>query len=170
MGGGPLPHGAQHDLQSIYGKGIGDFLAQFLSGGAGFNQQAINQLLASLQPGIERGTQSLMDEFSASGNRFGSGAQLGLGDYLSQVNLNEGQIEAGMYEKSLSDFLSVLTGSVLPQAAQSQANTPSPWDYISQALGIGGSAASGISAAQTASNPNANTQALDTIAGGLAGF
>ncbi|HEX4503171.1 MAG TPA: hypothetical protein VH187_18715 [Scandinavium sp.] len=99
------------ELSKTFGAGTGSSIMNFLMGGAGFNQQAVSNMLASLQPGVERGTESLMQQFSTSGNRFGSGAQIGLGDYLSQVNLNEGQIAAQLYEKSITDYIDVLMGA-----------------------------------------------------------
>jgi hypothetical protein len=99
------------ELSKTFGAGTGSSIMNFLMGGAGFNQQAVSNMLASLQPGVERGTESLMEQFSTSGNRFGSGAQIGLGDYLSQVNLNEGQIAAQLYEKSITDYIDVLMGA-----------------------------------------------------------
>lgn len=122
------------ELQNQYGEGLGALMYQFLQGGAGFNQQAINNLLASMQPGIERGTESLMEQFSASGNRFGSGAQIGLADYLSQVNLNQGQLETQMYESSLKNYMDVLTG-VSSGSQQQKMASPGFFDYFSAILG-----------------------------------
>ena len=98
------------ELQTMYGEGLGSLVYQFLQGGAGFNQDAINNLFAAMQPGINRGEQDLLNQFSTSGNRFGSGAQIGTADYLSQVNLNEGQIESQMYEQAISNYMNMLTG------------------------------------------------------------
>jgi len=150
-------------LKKSYGDGTAHALMDFLTSGAGFNQDAINNLFASMQPQIERGTESLMNQFSATGNRFGSGAQIGLGDFLSQVNLNEGQIESNMYEQAIQNYLSVLMPTSA-QAAQTKANSPSTADSILSALNLGGSAAGGASAITSAINPNADTSLLDTLA------
>ena len=55
-----------------------------------------------------------MEQFSVMGNRFGSGAQIGLGDYLSQVGLAEGEIIAKMQQDggSRRGNLPVSTGPV----------------------------------------------------------
>ena len=129
------------ELQSMYGEGLGALMYQFLQGGAGFNQDAINNLFAALQPGVERGTESLMNQFSASGNRFGSGAQIGLADYLSQVNLNEGQIESQMYEQAIQNYMSVLQG-VSSQSLQQKETSGSILDTIASLLPGGGALAS----------------------------
>jgi hypothetical protein len=129
-----------NSLRSSYGEGPAHEILNFLTSGAGFNQSAINNLFAAMQPQIERGTESLMNQFSTTGNRFGSGAQIGLGDYLSQVNLNEGQLETSMYEKSIGDYLNVLMGTSA-QAAQTKANSPSMWDNLSAALPLVGGGA-----------------------------
>jgi hypothetical protein len=119
---------------------------QFLQSGAGYNQQAVNNMLASLQPGINMGEQNLMQQFSQSGNRFGSGAQLGLADYLSQVNLNEGQIQSQMYEQSLNDYMNEMMGAGSADASRIS-NSPSTWDEIMSGLTLGASGASAASAA-----------------------
>jgi len=132
-------------LKKTYGDGPAHMILDFLSSGAGYNQAAINNLLASLQPGIERGQENLMEQFSASGNRFGSGAQIGLADYLSQVNLNEGQLVTQMYEKALDNFMNVMMGTS-GQGAERIANSPSTWDSIMGGMGLASTAAKGITA------------------------
>lgn len=149
-----------HELNKTYGEGTASLIMSFLMSGAGFNQSAINNLFASLQPGIERGTESLMEQFSTSGNRFGSGAQIGLADYLSQVNLNEGQLETQMYENSVSNFINTLM-NVGGKNSQRIANSPSTLDTIMQGLKLGGAAA-GEASAQGVGGPLGNI--LDIIA------
>src|SRR6266850_1734686 len=127
-------------LKMTYGDGMAHMILDFLQSGAGYNQQAINNLLASLQPGIERGQENLMEQFSVSGNRFGSGAQIGLADYLSQVNLNEGQLITQMYEKALDNYMNVMMGTA-GKGAERIASSPSFWDTLSHIQGIGGAAA-----------------------------
>lgn len=144
--GGTTPQGIKelyNTLSKTYGPGVGDLISNFLTSGAGYNQQAINNMLASLQPGIERGEEDLMSQFSASGNRFGSGAQIGMGDFLSQVNLNEGQLVTGMYEQSLTNFINVLMGAG-SAADNYQQSKPTTWDIISGILGIGNAAGGAI--------------------------
>src|SRR5882724_804505 len=126
-------------LKSTYGDGMAHMIMDFLMTGAGFNKDAVNNLLASLAPGIERGQENLMEQFSVSGNRFGSGAQIGLADYLSQVNLNEGQLITQMYEDSLNKFMEVMMGTS-SQHAQLEAGKPGIWDTIGQGLGLAGTA------------------------------
>src|SRR5580692_11213104 len=129
-------------LSKTYGAGIAGQIMQFLQSGAGYNQQAVNNMLASLQPGINMGEQNLMQQFSQSGNRFGSGAQLGLADYLSQVNLNEGQLQTQMYEQSLNDYMNVMMGAGSADASRIS-NSPSTWDEIMSGLTLGAAGASG---------------------------
>jgi hypothetical protein len=157
-----------HELDKTYGEGTGSLIGSLFQSGFGFNQSAVNNLLAALQPGIERGTESLAEQFSASGNRFGSGAQIGIADYLSQVQLNEGQIETQMYEQSVQDMISTLMG-VAGGNEKRIASSPSTLDTILSGLNLGGAAAGGASAGISAANPNADTSILDTIAsiGGL---
>lgn len=127
-------------LKNAYGDGMAHLLMDFLSGGAGYNQQAISNLLASLQPGNERAQNALMEQFSQSGNRFGSGAQIGLADLLSQQNLNAGQLISQLYENSLNKYMDVLLGTS-QQTAHEKQNSPSIWDSIQAGLGLGGQVA-----------------------------
>jgi len=129
-------------LKSMYGDAIAHQMLNFLTTGAGFNQQAINNLFAAMQPGIERGTESLMNQFSVTGNRFGSPAQIGLADYLSQVNLNQGQIEAQMYQQAIDNFMNIMSGTA-SQSLQKKMSSPSTFDKIAGGL----EAAAGVAAA-----------------------
>jgi hypothetical protein len=134
------------EMNKTYGEGTASMLASFLAGGAGFSQSAVNNIFAALQPQINRGTESIMDQFSATGNRFGSDAQLGLADYQSQINLNEGQIETQMYEDAVNNYMSVLTG-MSGTRASAMAGSPSTMDKLMSALQIGGAGAGAASAA-----------------------
>jgi len=136
------------DLTRTYGAGVAQAIMDFLQGGAGFNQPAINNLFAALQPQINRGTQSLLEEFSTSGNRFSSGSQIGIADFLSQVNLNEGQLETQMYEQATQDYIQTLMG-VAGANSQRKANTPSFMDSLAPIMqmvssGAGAASAGGV--------------------------
>jgi hypothetical protein len=114
---------------------------------------------------MERGQENLMEQFSASGNRFGSGAQIGLADYLSQVNLNEGQLVTQMYEKSLDDYMNVMMGTADKNAGRI-ASSPSMWDSIMQGLGLAQAGGAGAAGGLAASAGGAGTAA--SILAGLA--
>lgn len=146
-------------LAKTYGDGPAHAILDFLTSGAGFNQDAINNLFAGMQPQIERGTESLENQFSATGNRFGSGAQIGTADYLSQVNLNEGQMETQMYETAIQNYLSTLMGTS-SQTAQRIAATPSPLD---DALAVAGVAIPGAATAAQALAPKGISPAPNQI-------
>lgn len=94
--------------QAGYKSGTADLLAQFIASGAGYNPQVAQALIAQMQPGVSRNTANIMEAFGGAGS---SAAGLALGDYMSQVQLNEGEILAGLYEQSVQNFLSVLTGA-----------------------------------------------------------
>jgi hypothetical protein len=149
------------DLKKTYGDGTAHALLNFLTTGAGFNQDAINNLLAAMQPQIERGTESLMNQFSTTGNRFSSGAQIGLADFLSQVNLNMGQIESQMYENAVSNYMNTLMG-VGAQNAQTKANSPSFMDKLGGILGLTSTGAGALGEMGVGADG-----ALGTILGGL---
>src|SRR6267142_804247 len=152
-------------LKKTYGDGMAHMILDFLMTGAGFNKDAVNNLLASLQPGIERGQENLMEQFSVSGNRFGSGAQIGLADYLSQVNLNEGQLITQMYEKALDNYMNVMMGTA-GKGAERIANSPSMWDSIMGDMGLASTAAGGITAGLGAAGAGAG--GVGSVLAGLA--
>jgi hypothetical protein len=151
------------DLKKTYGDGVAHQLMDFLTSGAGFNQDAVNNLFAAMQPQIERGTESLANQFSTTGNRFGSGAQIGMADYLSQVNLNEGQMETQMYESAVSNYINTLMGTA-SQNAQRKAATPSVLD---DTLAIAGTVIPGAAMAAQALRPT-GIGAAPTAGGGSA--
>jgi hypothetical protein len=124
--------GENKTLQSLnktFGAGLGTAIYNFLAGGAGFNQAAVNNLIAALQPGYQQDQQNLMTEFSAGGNRFSSGAQIGLSNLESNEQLNTGQLETQMYEQSVNDFIGVLMGS-----AQLSANRKAQPSFLDQLM------------------------------------
>lgn len=151
-------------LKKTYGDGMAHMILDFLQGGAGFNQQAVNNLLASLQPGIERGEENIMEQFSATGNRFGSPSATALGDFLSNVNLNEGQLVTQMYENALNSFINVMMGTAETGAKRIATSPSGPFDSILGLVGLGGQTAGAASEAISALNPSADTGILDAIA------
>jgi hypothetical protein len=118
-------------LDKTYGKGMGALLQQFLSSGAGYNPQVLQQLFAQLQPQFANQQQNLMQQFSASGNRFGSGAQTGYADLLGQQSLTEGDIASQLYERSVQNYMQILEGTSAADASRI-ANTPSWLDNFAQ--------------------------------------
>ena len=87
---------------------MSQLLLNFLQSGAGFNPQVAQAMINALQPQVQEGEENLIEQFSTGGQRNSSSAQVGLGDYLSQVNLNEQQIFAQMYEQSTQNYLEAL--------------------------------------------------------------
>jgi hypothetical protein len=90
--------------------GVASVLAQFLQSGAGFNPQVAQALINAMGPQVERGQESIIEQFSAMGTRFGSPAATGLADYQAEVNLNMDQIFSQLYEQSVQNYLEVLMG------------------------------------------------------------
>lgn len=99
-------------------KALAESLAGFLAGGAGFNQNVLNEIFAAQQPGIQRSESDILEHFGSMGLGASSPAAIGLGDYLSQVNLNQGQIAAQLYEQSIQNYLSVLLGKPIQRIDQ----------------------------------------------------
>jgi len=123
-----------HNLKNTYGAGLGALIQQFLQGGAGYNSAAINNLVAGLQPQFTQAQNDLLQQFSAGGNRFSSGAQIGESNLLSQQNLQVGELESQMYEQAIQNYMQVLMGSGGTQASRLM-NQPSVFDEIGSALG-----------------------------------
>lgn len=97
--------------QSGYSGGIAALLTSFLQSGAGFNPQVAQALINAMGPSIARGEANIEEQFSATGNRFGSPAAVGLGDFFSQVNLDIGQIFSQMYEQAVTNYMDILVGA-----------------------------------------------------------
>ncbi len=129
-------------LGKTYGQGVGSLLDQLLQNGT-FNPQVAAAFLNAQQPGIARGEGDLLSAFGGAGTRYSSGAQLGLGDYLSQVNLNQQQTLASLYENSQSQEMGLLQ-NILPTLHSEKANAGGGlFDDILGGLAIAG----GIAAA-----------------------
>jgi hypothetical protein len=119
LAGGGNNFGSTGSLQSLIKGleksgltgGVASALAQFMKSGAGFNPEVANALINAMGPSIERGTENIAEQFSAMGNRFGSPAAVGMGDFMSQVNLNIGEIFSQLYEQSVQNYLEVLMGA-----------------------------------------------------------
>lgn len=99
------------NLQHTYGQGIGSSLYNFLNSGAGYNSQVLSAMVAQLQPQFTQQQNTLLDQFSAGGERFGSSAQVGESNLMSQQNLEVGSIASNLYEQSINNYMSVLMGS-----------------------------------------------------------
>jgi hypothetical protein len=152
----------QKGLDTIYGSGVGNMLTQFLASGAGYNPQVLQQLFAQLQPQFAQQQQNLMQQFSASGNRFGSGAQIGYSNLLGQQGLEEGDIASQLYEQAVQNYMSVLTGAGAETAAHPQ---PSFWDQLSGILNMSQTVLGAASGVTSSVNPGADTGILDALAG-----
>jgi hypothetical protein len=94
-----------------YPSAVAAALAGFIGSGSGFSPAVMQALMASLQPQVNRGEADIMEQFGSQGLGQGSSAAIGMGDYLSQVNLNEQQIASQMYEQSIQNTMSILTGA-----------------------------------------------------------
>jgi hypothetical protein len=144
--GAPSTTQGQHQVWSglakTYGAGFATALQNFLNSGAGFNQDAINNLLAALQPGFNQDQQNLLQNFSSSGNRFSSGAEIGESNLMSQENLDVGQIETQMYEDAVNNYIGVLTGTAGQTASRIQNQTSGLDQMLSSAASSAASLAS----------------------------
>jgi hypothetical protein len=115
-------------------------IQSLLSSQGGYNPEAIAALLAQMQPGIAQGQQNLLEEFGAAGGRFSSAAASGLAQYNSNVQLDEGQIMAQLYEQSYQNYMNEVLG-IGGQVEQYQADQPNIWDDLTGAVGAATGAA-----------------------------
>lgn len=125
-----------NELGKAYGKGPGQAIYNILSQGL-FNPQEAAAFLNAMQPAAAQGLASVQNSFGAEGSRFGSAAALGIGNYESQVNLNEQQTLASMYMQSQQEQLQLLEG-VLPTLHQEKANKGGWIDDLIGGLEIAG--------------------------------
>jgi hypothetical protein len=109
-----------NELGRAYGKGTGQMLGDIFSNGL-FNPQVAAAFLNAQQPGIARGMADIQGSFADAGARFSSAAGIGLGDFQSQVQLNQQQTLASLFENAQQEQLSLLS-QVLPTLHTEQAN------------------------------------------------
>lgn len=157
-----LPGGNQYfsniynQAGKAYGQGTGQLIGDILTQGL-FNPQVAQSYINFMQPQVNRGEANLLNSFGAEGSRFSSSAQYGLGDYLSQVNLNEGNIFAGMYTQAQQEQMSLLE-NILPTLHGERSNSSGILDDILGGLEVAG----GIAAI-----PFSGGMSTGLIAGGL---
>ncbi len=111
-------------------SGLANLMTQFMLNGAGYNPQVLQQMIASLQPQVNRGEANIMEQFGSEGMGMSSPAAIGMGDFLSQVNLNEGQMATQLYESAVQNYMQMLTGG---SGYQSQSH-PGYWENLGEAL------------------------------------
>lgn len=130
-----LDPGMLGELTGTYGEGMGDSIYNFLAGGAGYNSQVAQALIAQMQPGEERQQENLLEQFGAGGNRFSSAGAIGLGDLESQQSNDENATMANLYQQSVQNYLNTIMGTK-GDVAQNQSSGIG--GFLSDALQIGG--------------------------------
>jgi hypothetical protein len=132
-GFGSIPGGSQYSTQlydmlgKAYGQGAGQLIGNMLMQGL-FNPQDAAAILNAMGPSNAQGLASVQDSFGAEGARFGSSAALGVGNYESQVNLNEQSTLAQMYMQAQSEQLQLLQG-VMPTIHQERSDSGFMHDF-----------------------------------------
>lgn len=111
-------------------SGVAASLADFLKSGAGYNPQILQSLIAQLQPQISRGETDIMGQFGGAGLGQSSAAATGMGDYLSQVNLNESNMATQLYEQAINNYMQVMLGGSNWQSQSS----PGFWQTLGEGL------------------------------------
>ena len=154
-----------NELGSAYGKGAGSYIDQILMHGL-FNPQVASAYLNAMQPSINRGQANLLNSFGSEGSRFSSTAAFGLGDYLSQTNLNEQQTLASMYLDAQHEQMSLLQ-NVIPTLHAEQANKGGFWHDILGGLEIAGGIATEVFAPGNPIGIGLIGSGVGTLAGGL---
>lgn len=150
-----------NQLGKTYGKGIGAYIGNDLLHGL-FNPDVADAFLNAMQPGVNKGEGDILTSFGAEGSRFGSAASLGLGNYMSQVNLNENQTLASLYENAQMEQMNLLLG-ILPGAQKQRANQGG---FLSSLLGAGGGMlAGGASNLDTTGGSSGWEQVLNMVVG-----
>jgi len=168
------------EFERAYGRGTAQVLTSLVTNGV-FTGADVAGILNALQPGINRGEADINSAFGGAGARFSSAAGIGLGDYLSQVNLNEGQIISNLDITNKQDQLSLLQNT-LPTLHTEQANANSSGILgdilggleiaggIALTVATGGAAAPiGIGLASQGANTIAGANGINTGGGGGGG-
>jgi hypothetical protein len=121
-------------LGKAYGKGTGAILGDLLSGGL-FNPQVVAAFLNAQQPGIARGEAGIEGAFADAGARFSSAAGIGMGDYESQVQLNQQQVLAQMFQNAQLEEVGLLQ-NLLPTIQKERANSSGWANKLAGAMDI----------------------------------
>lgn len=136
----PGASGNYNALADAYGSGTANMLVGLLQNGL-FNPQVASAFLNSMQPGVNRGLANTEQAFGAEGVRFGSAAALGIGDYLSQVNLNEQSVLSNMFMTAQGEELNLLQ-NLLPTIHSERASGSGILQDVLGGLEIAGGVAS----------------------------
>jgi len=126
-------------LGKAYGKGPGQLLGNMITQGL-FNPQVAAAFLNAQAPGIARGEAGIQSSFADAGARFSSAAALGMGDFESQVQLNQQQTLASLFENAQHEQLGLLE-NVLPSIQNERANEGSWMNDVVGGLEMFGGAA-----------------------------
>jgi len=118
--GAPGSGTSAEELHKMFGP-LGDTLYYYMQSGMGYNPAVLTSLLNQIQPEVQRGMADLGATGGATGNRFGSAYQLGLGDYLSRVNQNELGLASQLYGQSQQNIYNTMT-RLLPMAGEWTSN------------------------------------------------
>lgn len=125
-------------LGKAYGKGPGQLLGNMITQGL-FNPQVAAAFLNAQAPGIARGEAGIQSSFGDAGARFSSAAALGMGDFESQVQLNQQQTLAQLFENAQQQQMGLLQ-NVLPAIQNERANEGGWINDVIGGLEIGGGA------------------------------
>lgn len=167
----PLNSITQGFKNAGFSKGLAGLLTAFLQNGAGFNPQIAQALINAMQPQVDRGLAQIQEQFGVEGLGMSSPAAIGMGDFLSQVNLNEEQIFAQMQEQATQNYMEVLLagkqqpkqpsgiGALLGGAGQLASAIPG----LAGMAGIGGGAAASAAAGGGGAGADALMIALGLI-------
>jgi hypothetical protein len=98
-------------LTDTYGKDSGSVLGQFVQSGAGFNQEALNQLFDSMAPQEYKQLSTIANQQGTQGTRFSSANDFANADYMAQVNATQTQAEFNEYNQAIQNMMSILMGS-----------------------------------------------------------
>lgn len=98
-------------LTKTYGKDSGSALGQFIQSGAGFNQEALNQLFASMAPQEYAQEATISNQQGDQGTRFSAANDFAQSNYQAQVNSTQTQAEFNQYNQSIQNMMSILMGS-----------------------------------------------------------
>jgi hypothetical protein len=146
----------QRELEKQFGTGIGSMMFNWLQSGGGYNPQVLQMLYQQQKPAIQQGAQNIMEQFSATGNRFGSPAGVGLSNYYSQVQGNLGAESAQLYEQAVQNYMNTMM-QIAGYGYNTSEHSPSVWDQILGGIGLGGSVSQFI---QGMSNASGGTQSF----------
>lgn len=108
--------------------------------GQAWNEDVPKALLKTMEPLFQKNMANLLEQFGASGQRFGSTAALAAGDMTANFGAQQEQLLSGLYQNAYNTYLSTIMSVMSPKKSNG-------WGTLNNILGLVSTGAGALSAA-----------------------